>query len=111
MRFCIGLIISTGLAALSACSSPIEDSASDSEGVLLRWNPPSTYDDGGALPDAAVSEYRIYVDQQMVQRVEPELSEYFLELGPGAWAVTISAVVNGVESRLSEPLDVVVDPP
>jgi len=70
---------------------------------------PAQYDDGGALPDNAVSEYRVYVNQDMVQRVDPQLTEYFLELPAGEWEVTISAVVDGVESRLSDPMSVVVE--
>jgi len=78
--------------------------------VMLRWMAPSQYDDGTAIPSNAVSEYRVYVDQDMVQRVDPQLTEYFLELPEGEWEVTISAVVDGIESRLSEPLNVVVEP-
>ena len=66
------LLIATAL-VISACSNP--------SGVTLRWSPPSQFDDGGALPDNAVTEYRVYVNQEMVQQVEPHLTEYFLELG------------------------------
>ena len=45
----------------------------------------------------------------MVQRIDPELTEHFLVLLAGEWQVTISAVVGGVESRLSDPLVVGVE--
>lgn len=85
-----------------------EDEA-DQRGVLLKWMPPSQYDDGGVLSDSAVTEYRLYIDQEMVRRVEPELTEFFLELPAGEWEITVSAVVDEIESRLSEPLNVVIE--
>lgn len=94
---------------LSACAGEEDQTVADGDGVILHWMAPSQYDDGGPLPDGAVSEYRIYVDQEMVQRVDPELTEYFLELGSGEWEVTISAVVEGVESRLSDSLAVEIE--
>ena len=103
-----GEILLAGLLlALAACGGNVDEP--DPSGVTLKWLAPSEYDDGGALPDNAVSEYRVYVDQDMVQRVEPELTEYFLELPAGEWEITISAVVDGVESRLSDSLSVVVE--
>ncbi len=96
-----GLLLIAALLAISACSDP--------SGVTLRWTPPSQFDDGGALPDNAVTEYRVYVNQEMVQQIEPHLTEYFLELPTGEWQVTVSAVVDGIESRLSDSLDVVID--
>ena len=81
----------------------------DQSGVLLKWMPPSQYDDGGVLADNAVTEYRLYVDQEMVQRIEPNLTEFFLELPTGEWEITVSAVVGEIESRLSEPLSVVIE--
>ena len=95
-------IVITALALLvGACTEP--------SGVTLQWMPPSQYDDGGTLPEGAVTESLVYVDQEMVQRLEPHLTEYFLELPSGEWEVTISAVAGNVESRLSEPLSVVID--
>ena len=44
---------------------------------LLEWLPPAEYDDGGELPAGVVTEYRIYVDQEMVQQVAPDATEYF----------------------------------
>ncbi len=92
---------------VSACGE--RESEADQSGVMLRWMPPSQYDDGGALADDAVTEYRLYVDQEMVRRIEPNLTEYFLELPAGEWEITVSAVVGDIESRLSEPLDVVIE--
>lgn len=100
------LLIAVAL-IVSACGRG-EDEA-DQNGVLLKWIPPSQYDDGGALADSAVTEYRLYVDQEMVRRVEPDLTEFFLELPAGEWEVTVSAVVGDIESRLSEPLNVVIE--
>jgi len=100
------LLVAT-LLALSACSG--DDEGPFEGGVTLRWMAPSQYDDGAPLPDDAVSEYRVYVEQDMVQRIDPELTEYFLELPAGEWEVTISAVVDGVESRLSDPIVVEVE--
>jgi hypothetical protein len=107
LRFRKTLLLSLML-ALSACGG--NEDQSEPSGVTLRWTAPSQYDDGSALPDNAVSEYRVYVDQDMVQRVDPQLTEFFLELPEGEWEVTISAVVDGIESRLSDPLAVVVEP-
>ena len=45
----------------------------------------------------------------MVRRVEPDLTEFFLELPAGEWEVTVSAVVGDIESRLSEPRNVVIE--
>jgi hypothetical protein len=87
--------------AVSACSDP--------SGVTIQWSPPTQFDDGGALPDNGLTEYRVYVNQEMVQQIEPHLTEYFLELPSGEWQVTISAVVGGIESRLSDPLDVIIE--
>jgi len=95
------LLLIASVLLISACSDP--------SGVTLRWAPPSQFDDGGALPDNGVTEYRVYVNQEMVQQIEPHLTEYFLELPAGEWQVTISAVVGGIESRLSDPLDVVIE--
>ena len=95
------LLLITSALVIAACSDP--------SGVTLRWTPPSQFDDGGALPDNAVTEYRVYVNQDLVQQIEPHLTEYFLELPAGEWQVTVSAVVGGIESRLSDPLDVVID--
>ena len=92
---------------VSACGGG--EDGTDESGVLLQWMPPSQFDDGGALVDTDVTEYRLYVDQQMVRRVEPNLTEYFLELPAGEWEITISAVVGDIESRLSEPLNVIID--
>ena len=89
---------------ISACGG-----GDDENGVLLQWMPPTQYDDGGALIDTGVTEYRLYVDQEMVRRIEPNLTEYFLELPAGEWEITISAVVGDIESRLSEPLNVVIE--
>ncbi len=89
---------------ISACGG-----GDDENGELLQWMPPTQYDDGGALVDTDVTEYRLYVDQEMVRRIEPNLTEYFLELPPGEWEITISAVVGDIESRLSEPLNVVIE--
>ena len=100
------LVIAVAL-IVSACGRA-EDEA-DQSGVLLKWMPPSRYDDGGTLADNAVTEYRLYVDQEMVRRVEPDLTEFFLELPAGEWEVTVSAVVGDIESRLSEPMNVVVE--
>ena len=105
-RFTTVLPIAVAL-ILSACGEGGNEAAEHS--VTLRWTPPSQYDDGSALADQAVSEYRLYVDQELVQRVEPNLTEYSLELPVGEWEVTISAVVGGVESRLSEPFNVVIE--
>ncbi len=96
-----GLLLIASVLAISACSDP--------SGVALQWTPPSQFDDGGALPDNAVTEYRVYVNQDLVQQIEPHLTEYFLELPSGEWQVTVSAVVGGIESRLSDPLDVVIE--
>ena len=95
------LLLIASVLVISGCSDP--------SGVTLRWTPPSQFDDGGALPDNAVTEYRVYVNQDLVQQIEPHLTEYFLELPSGEWQVTVSAVVDGIESRLSDPLDVVID--
>ena len=89
---------------VSACGGGDNES-----GVLLEWMPPTQYDDGGALVDTDVTEYRLYVDQEMVRRIEPNLTEYYLELPAGEWEITISAVVDDIESRLSEPLNVVIE--
>ncbi len=102
----ISLLIVAAL-IVSACGRG-EDEA-DPSGVLLEWMPPSQYDDGGALADNAVTEYRLYVDQEMVRRVEPDLTEFFLELPAGEWEITVSAVVDDIESRLSEPMNVVIE--
>ena len=100
---CLPIVI--GVLIFGGCSqAEVEPS-----GVLLEWLPPSEYDDGGQLPQEAVTEYRIYVDQEMVEQVSPEATEFFLELPAGEWEVTISAVAEGIESRLSEPLTVVVE--
>lgn len=103
---CAFLLIAVAL-IVSACGRG-EDEA-DPSGVLLEWMPPSQYDDGGALADNAVTEYRLYVDQEMVRRVEPDLTEFFLELPTGEWEITVSAVVDDIESRLSEPMNVVIE--
>ena len=100
------LLIAVAL-IVSACGGG--DDATNENGELLRWMPPTQYDDGGALVDTDVTEYRLYVDQEMVRRIEPNLTEYFLELPPGEWEITISAVVGDIESRLSEPFNVVID--
>ena len=100
---------STGLAILVATMLMVGCGRNDSAGVLLEWLPPSEYDDGGVMPEGTVTAFRIYVDQEMVQQLEPTVTEYFLELPTGEWQGTISAVASGVESRLSEPLDVVID--
>jgi hypothetical protein len=92
---------------ISACGGG--DDPTNENGELLRWMPPTQYDDGGALVDTDVTEYRLYVDQEMVRRIEPNLTEYFLELPPGEWEITISAVVGDIESRLSEPFNVVIE--
>ena len=92
---------------LSACGAGGD--GADESGVTLKWVPPSQYTDGGALEDDAVTEYRLYVDQEMVRRLEPYLTEYFLPLPPGEWEVTVSSVVGDIESRLSEPLNVVIE--
>ena len=98
------LLLIASVLVISGCSD-----LSDPSGVTLRWAPPSQFDDGGALPDNAVTEYRVYVNQEMVQQIEPHLTEYFLELPTGEWQVTVSVVVGGIESRLSDPLDVVIE--
>lgn len=100
------LLIAVAL-IVSACGRGKDEA--DPSGVLLKWMPPSRFDDGGALADNAVTEYRLYVDQEMVRRVEPDLTEFFLELPAGEWEVTVSAVVGDIESRLSEPLNVVIE--
>jgi hypothetical protein len=101
---------STGaILALVALLAGCAGSEPEPSGVLLEWLPPSEYDDGGSLPDGSVTEYRIYVGQEMVQQLDPASTEYFLELPPGEWEVSISAVAEGVESRLSEPLAVVIE--
>ncbi len=104
--FLASLTLVVGTLILGGCSREEEVAPS---GVLLEWLPPSEYDDGGQLPEGAVTEYRIYVDQEMVQQVTPDATEYFLELPAGEWEVTISAVVEGIESRLSDSLTVVVE--
>ena len=68
------LIAVTTALLLSACAGEDDQAVTDGDGVMLRWMAPSQYDDGGPLPDGAVSEYRIYVDQEMVQRLEPDLT-------------------------------------
>jgi len=105
-RYFLVLTVMTGAFTLGACS---REEVVEPSGVLLEWLPPAEYDDGGELPDGIVTEYRIYVEQEMVQQVPPDTTEYFLELPAGEWEVTISAVADGVESRLSEPLSVVIE--
>ncbi len=97
-----------GLTLMAAACADRRDEP-EPGGVALEWVPPSQYDDGGALPEDAVTEYRVYVDQEMVQRLEPHITDYYLELPAGEWDVAISAVVGGVESRLSEQLNVVIE--
>ncbi|MGI9258892.1 MAG: hypothetical protein ACR2QQ_08655 [Gammaproteobacteria bacterium] len=100
------LAIVTGALISGGCT---QEQTVEPSGVLLEWLPPAEYDDGGNLPEDVVTEYRIYVDQEMVQQVAPDATEYFLELPAGEWEVTISAVADGIESRLSESLTVVVE--
>ncbi len=100
------LLIAVAL-IVSGCSRDEEEA--DPSGVLLKWMPPSQYDDGGVLAENAVTEYRLYVDQEMVRRVEPHLTEFFLELPAGEWEITVSSVVGDIESRLSEPMNVVIE--
>jgi hypothetical protein len=104
--FMLVLTVMVGTLISAGCT---QDEAVEPSGVLLEWLPPAEYDDGGELPAGIVTEYRIYVDQEMVQQVAPDATEYFLELPAGEWEVTISAVAEGIESRLSEPLTVVVE--
>jgi hypothetical protein len=101
------LIIAAAAIVLAGCAN--EEDTPDRQGVQLRWESPSEYDDGVDLAVDAVVEYRIYVDQEMVQRIDQGITEYFLELPAGEWMVTISSVVNGVESRMSDPLEVVIE--
>lgn len=89
---------------VSACGG-----GDDESGYLVQWMPPTQYGDGGAIVETDVIEYRLYVDQELVQRVEPHLTEYYLELPAGEWEITISAVVGDVESRMSVPLNVVIE--
>ncbi len=103
------LVFSTAMAGALISAGCSQQEELEPSGVLLEWLPPSEYDDGGNLPAGVVTEYRIYVDQEMVQQVAPDATEYFLELPAGEWQVTISAVAEGIESRLSDPITVVVE--
>jgi hypothetical protein len=107
MSHFLALILVAAALALAGCTNEID--VPDRQGVQLRWESPSEYDDGVELAADAVVEYRIYVDQEMVQRIDQGITEYFLELPAGEWVVTISSVVNGVESRMSDALDVVIE--
>ena len=105
----VALILTACGAGGDGAGDAAEAEDADEAGVLLKWVPPSQYTDGGAFADDAVTEYRLYVDQEIVRRLEPNLTEYFLPLPPGEWEVTVSSVVGDTESRLSEPLNVVIE--
>jgi hypothetical protein len=107
MTHYLTLLLVAAATFLAGCAN--EEDVPDRQGVQLRWESPSEYDDGADIAANAVVEYRIYVDQDMVQRVDQGITEYFLELSIGEWEVTISSVVDGVESQMSDPLDVVIE--
>ena len=92
-------------AVLSLCAHACDR---EPQGVTLTWMPPTEFEDGSALPPESVSEYRIYVGEDRVASVAPDQTEYFLELPPGEWDVTISAVAYGVESPHGEPAHVTI---
>ena len=101
------LLLIAAATVLMGCAN--EEDVLERQGVQLRWELPSEYDDGAEFAADAVVEYRIYVDQEMVQRIDQGTTEYFLELPAGEWVVTISSVVDGFESQMSAPLDVVIE--
>ena len=95
-------------AALSVCACACERET-EAQGVTLTWMPPTEFEDGSTLPPESLSEYRIYVGDDMVATVPPDQTEYFLELPPGEWEVAISAVAYGVESPHGEPAHVTIE--
>lgn len=73
-------------------------------GITLSWVAPSQYDDGSFLGLSELDEFRIYVDDNLSEVVEPHLTEFFLELPAGVWAVSMSSVAEGLESPPTEPV-------
>lgn len=94
------LVISVG-----ACQGESEPEA---YGVTLTWLPPGEFEDGRELPEDLLTEYRIYVDDYVVATVGADQTEYFLELPPGEWEVSISAVAGGMESTHVETTRVTI---
>jgi hypothetical protein len=71
-------------------------------GITLTWVPPAEYEDGSTLSANSLTAYRVYVDRRLVATVDPERTQYFLELPAGEYDVTVSAVAKNMESRPSE---------
>ncbi len=105
-------LIAIPFALIGACGdSDTNDPSSratlnKSTGITLDWAAPSEYEDGRPLSLSALTEFRLYIDQELVRTFGATITHYFLELAPGDWAVSMSVVAAGVESLPSEPIPV-----
>lgn len=84
------------------------------ETKTFTWTPPTEYENGTALDNADLGEYRIYCNGSLLASVPNEplnTNTYVTTLDPGDYSCTATAVTTaGIESAESNPANFTVVP-
>jgi hypothetical protein len=84
------------------------------EPKTFQWTPPTEYEDGSALVNSDIDEYRIYCNEQLIAVVENVNNTNSWTSGnfsPGSYSCNATAVVGTEESSPSNTITFFVSPP